>query len=189
MKYTPLEKQYLDVHTKHPDLVLLVENGYKYNFFGKDAEVIRSIWFLLFSVEINWYDICRSPQKFWLCTTDGARISCRRVSPPFAYRSTSLGHSPSFSLCCNYAKTVRFKSLSGGREGCSRQKIELLLIIEWNNLTYGLDRLVQAGYKVGIVSQTETRALKKIGENKSAVFTRITIPYLCCSCLFLILCH
>jgi len=53
VKYTPLEKQYLDVHTKHPDLVLLVENGYKYNFFGKDAEVIRSIWFLLFSVEIN----------------------------------------------------------------------------------------------------------------------------------------
>lgn len=39
MKYTPLEKQYMEVAQEHPELLLMVENGYKYDFFGKDAEV------------------------------------------------------------------------------------------------------------------------------------------------------
>jgi len=33
-------------------------------------------------------------------------------------------------------------------------------------------RLVSKGYKVGVVKQTETAALKAAGENKSKVFTR-----------------
>ena len=33
-------------------------------------------------------------------------------------------------------------------------------------------RLVEAGYKVGIVTQTETAALKAAGDNKSQPFTR-----------------
>lgn len=33
-------------------------------------------------------------------------------------------------------------------------------------------RLVEAGFKVGVVRQTETAALKKIGANKSKLFTR-----------------
>ena len=35
-----------------------------------------------------------------------------------------------------------------------------------------LFRLVSKGYKVGVVKQTETAALKAAGENKSKVFTR-----------------
>lgn len=37
--YTPLELQYLDVKQQHKDAVLCVECGYKYRFFGEDAEV------------------------------------------------------------------------------------------------------------------------------------------------------
>ena len=33
-------------------------------------------------------------------------------------------------------------------------------------------RLISLGYKVGVISQTETAALKKIGENRNAPFTR-----------------
>ena len=33
-------------------------------------------------------------------------------------------------------------------------------------------RLVSKGYKVGVVKQTETAALKAAGDNKSKVFTR-----------------
>ncbi|ERE81684.1 DNA mismatch repair protein Msh3 [Cricetulus griseus] len=36
--YTPLELQYIDVKQKHKDAVLCVECGYKYRFFGEDAE-------------------------------------------------------------------------------------------------------------------------------------------------------
>ena len=39
VKYTPLELQVLDSKRKHPDLLLLFEVGYKYRFFGRDAEV------------------------------------------------------------------------------------------------------------------------------------------------------
>ena len=37
--YTPLEQQFLAIKAKHPDTILLVECGYRYRFFGEDAEV------------------------------------------------------------------------------------------------------------------------------------------------------
>lgn len=38
--YTPLELQYLEVKSKYSDVILFVECGYRYRFFGEDAEVI-----------------------------------------------------------------------------------------------------------------------------------------------------
>ena len=38
-KYTPLEQQFVEIKEKYPDAVLFVECGYKYRFFGEDAEV------------------------------------------------------------------------------------------------------------------------------------------------------
>ncbi|XP_036836151.1 DNA mismatch repair protein Msh3 isoform X2 [Oncorhynchus mykiss] len=37
--YTPLEQQYLQIKEQHKDALLAVECGYKYRFFGEDAEV------------------------------------------------------------------------------------------------------------------------------------------------------
>ena len=37
--YTPLELQFLEVKSNYPDVMLLVECGYRYRFFGEDAEV------------------------------------------------------------------------------------------------------------------------------------------------------
>jgi len=37
--YTPLEVQYMEIKKQHVDTVLCVECGYKYRFFGEDAEV------------------------------------------------------------------------------------------------------------------------------------------------------
>ena len=37
--YTPLELQFLEVKSKYPDVILLVECGYRYRFFGEDSEV------------------------------------------------------------------------------------------------------------------------------------------------------
>ena len=39
VKYTPLEQQVVDIKAQNPDTVLFVECGYKYRFFGEDAEV------------------------------------------------------------------------------------------------------------------------------------------------------
>lgn len=38
--YTPLELQFLEIKGKHKDTLLCVECGYKYRFFGEDAEVM-----------------------------------------------------------------------------------------------------------------------------------------------------
>lgn len=40
--YTPLEEQYMEIKKQHADTVLCVECGYKYRFFGEDAEVRTS---------------------------------------------------------------------------------------------------------------------------------------------------
>ncbi len=37
--YTPLEEQYMEIKKQHADTVLCIECGYKYRFFGEDAEV------------------------------------------------------------------------------------------------------------------------------------------------------
>lgn len=37
--YTPLELQFLEVKSKYSDVILFVECGYRYRFFGEDAEV------------------------------------------------------------------------------------------------------------------------------------------------------
>lgn len=39
VKYTPLEQQYLELRDQYPGVLLLVECGYKYRFFGNDANV------------------------------------------------------------------------------------------------------------------------------------------------------
>jgi DNA mismatch repair protein MSH3 len=40
-KFTPLEKQYVEIKKKYPDTLLLIEVGYKFRFFGEDAKVLR----------------------------------------------------------------------------------------------------------------------------------------------------
>lgn len=37
--YTPLEQQVIQLKQQHKDALLAVECGYKYRFFGEDAEV------------------------------------------------------------------------------------------------------------------------------------------------------
>uniref|UniRef100_A0A4W4FW61 DNA mismatch repair protein MSH3 n=1 Tax=Electrophorus electricus TaxID=8005 RepID=A0A4W4FW61_ELEEL len=37
--YTPLEQQYIEIKEQHKDTILCVECGYKYRFFGEDAEI------------------------------------------------------------------------------------------------------------------------------------------------------
>ncbi|XP_013368469.1 PREDICTED: DNA mismatch repair protein Msh3 [Chinchilla lanigera] len=100
--YTPLELQYLEVKRQHPDAVLCVECGYKYRFFGEDAEIAAR--------ELNIY--CHLDHSFMTASVPTHRL--------FVH--------------------VR--------------------------------RLVAKGYKVGVVKQTETAALKAAGENRGSVFAR-----------------
>ncbi|XP_055481627.1 DNA mismatch repair protein Msh3 [Psammomys obesus] len=100
--YTPLELQYIDMKQQHKDAILCVECGYKYRFFGEDAEIAAR--------ELNIY--CHLDHNFMTAS------------------------------------------------------------IPTHRLFVHVRRLVAKGYKVGVVKQTETAALKAIGDNKSSVFSR-----------------
>ncbi|XP_068104082.1 DNA mismatch repair protein Msh3 [Hyperolius riggenbachi] len=100
--YTPLEQQYMEIKQQHQDAVLCVECGYKYRFFGEDAEIAAR--------ELNIY--CHLDHNFMTAS------------------------------------------------------------IPTHRLFVHVRRLVAKGYKVGVVKQTETAALKAASENKNSLFTR-----------------
>ncbi|XP_020401346.1 DNA mismatch repair protein MSH3 isoform X2 [Zea mays] len=41
--YTPLEQQVVDLKARHPDVLLMVEVGYRFRFFGEDAAVAAAV--------------------------------------------------------------------------------------------------------------------------------------------------
>ncbi|KAL0079767.1 DNA mismatch repair protein msh3 [Phycomyces blakesleeanus] len=102
IKYTPLESQVVKLKEEYPGVLLAVEVGYKYRFFGEDAVI--------------------------------------------ASRTLRIAH------WVDHNFTVAS--------------------IPVHRLQVHLHRLVDAGYKVGVVCQTETAALKSAGPNKSAPFQR-----------------
>uniref|UniRef100_A0A6N2NDC5 DNA mismatch repair protein MSH3 n=1 Tax=Salix viminalis TaxID=40686 RepID=A0A6N2NDC5_SALVM len=101
-KFTPLEQQVFDLKQKYPDVLLMIEVGYKFRFFGEDAEI-------------------------------AARVLGIYAHKDHNFMTASV---PTFRLNVH----VR--------------------------------RLVSEGYKVGVVNQTETAAIKAHGENKSGPFCR-----------------
>ncbi|KAK6250568.1 DNA mismatch repair protein MutS [Theobroma cacao] len=101
-KYTPLEQQVVDLKNKYPDVLLMVEVGYRFRFFGKDAEIAAKVLGIYAHVDRN-------------------------------FLTASV---PTFRLNVH----VR--------------------------------RLVSAGYKVGVVKQTETAAIKAHGSNRVGPFCR-----------------
>ncbi|KAF8963823.1 Mismatch repair protein msh3, partial [Entomortierella lignicola] len=99
---TPLEKQFVEIKDQYPDAILCIEVGYKFRFFGEDAEIASK------------------------------------------------------ELCIAHFMDHNFYTAS----------------IPIHRLDVHVRRLVHAGYKVGVVRQMETAALKSAGDNKSAPFTR-----------------
>lgn len=102
VKFTPLEHQVVELKAKYPDVLLMIEVGYKYRFFGQDAE-------------------------------NAARVLGIYAHMDHNFLTASI---PTFRLNVH----VR--------------------------------RLVSAGYKVGVVKQTETAAIKAHGLNRSGPFCR-----------------
>lgn len=92
----------LELKEKYPDVILMIEVGYRYRFFGQDADVAARVLKIFAHVDHN-------------------------------FLTASV---PTFRL------------------------------------NFHVRRLVGAGYKVGVVKQTETAAIKAHGSNKLGPFTR-----------------
>lgn len=110
-KLTPLEKQFLDLKSSNHDKLLAVQVGYKFKFFGEDAQIAAKILnIMLIPGNIKFADL---------------------QNGNFAY--------------------------------CS---------IPDNRLHIHLQRLLNHGYKVGVVKQTETAGIKSNEGSKSGLFER-----------------
>ena len=108
VRYTPMEQQIVDLKARYPGMMLVVEVGYKYRFFGDDARTASKL--------------------------------------------------------LNIA--------------CFQDKNFLAASIPVPRLMIHMQRLVKAGLKVAVVQQIETAALKAVGDNRSAPFTRdVTAVY------------
>ncbi|ESQ54750.1 hypothetical protein EUTSA_v10024274mg [Eutrema salsugineum] len=101
-KYTPLEQQVVELKSKYPDVILMVEVGYRYRFFGEDAEIAARVLGIYAHMDHN-------------------------------FMTASI---PTFRL------------------------------------QFHVRRLVNAGYKIGVVKQTETAAIKSHGANRTGPFFR-----------------
>ncbi|KAL4357775.1 hypothetical protein AHAS_Ahas09G0220400 [Arachis hypogaea] len=102
LKYTPLEQQVAELKGKYPDVLLMIEVGYRFRFFGQDAE------------------------------------NAARVLGIYAHMDRNF----------------------------------LTASIPTFRLNVHVRRLVSAGYKVGVVRQTETAAIKAHGSNRLGPFCR-----------------
>ncbi|BEJ16126.1 hypothetical protein CspHIS471_0507310 [Cutaneotrichosporon sp. HIS471] len=102
MTYTPLEKQFMEIKAKWPDVLLMMEVGYKYKFHGEDAKTAARELGVMAFPNRNFYT---------------ASIPAHR-------------------------------------------------------LHIHVKKLISLGYKVGVVSQMETAALKKVGDNRNTPFVR-----------------
>ncbi|XP_077792385.1 DNA mismatch repair protein Msh3 isoform X2 [Podarcis muralis] len=100
--YTPLELQFLEIKNQYKDAILCVECGYKYRFFGEDAEIAAK--------KLNIF--------------------------------------------------------------CHKNHNLMTASIPTHRLFVHVRRLVAKGYKVGVIKQMETAALKAVGENRSSLFSR-----------------
>ncbi|KAJ2798776.1 hypothetical protein H4R21_003796, partial [Coemansia helicoidea] len=56
VKYTPLESQVLDEKARHPDMLLAVEVGYKFRFFGEDARIASRVLGIMCTTANNFYN-------------------------------------------------------------------------------------------------------------------------------------
>ncbi|KAI8145116.1 muts domain V-domain-containing protein [Fennellomyces sp. T-0311] len=99
---SPLEQQVTALKEKHRGILLVIEVGYKFRFFGEDAKVASRVLHIASYIDRN----------FWVAS------------------------------------------------------------IPTHRLAVHVRRLVHAGYKVGVVRQTETAVLKSTGDNKAGPFSR-----------------
>ncbi|KAI9308314.1 DNA mismatch repair protein Msh3-like protein [Cunninghamella echinulata] len=55
IKYTPLEQQVVDLKRKYPGVLLVIEVGYKYRFFGEDAKIASKVLHIANFIDRNFY--------------------------------------------------------------------------------------------------------------------------------------
>ncbi|KAL2885514.1 DNA mismatch repair protein MSH3 [Ceratocystis lukuohia] len=147
-KLTPMLQQYLEIKRKHMDAILLVEVGYRFQFFGEDARTAsKALGLMCISGRLRYDD-----GKIFFSIFIFILFPISRVKLLETNISLLLLLDPSEA----HIDRNKFAKAS----------------IPVFRVNVHLKRLINAGYKVGLVRQVETAALKKSGDNRNAPFER-----------------
>ncbi|PON66417.1 DNA mismatch repair [Trema orientale] len=157
VKYTPLEQQVVDLKKKHPDVLLMVEVGYKYRFFGEDAETAARVLGIYAHMDHNF--LTASVPTFRLSVhvrrlvSAGFKVGVVKQTETAAIKAQGSNRLGPFcrGLSALYTKaTLEAAEDMGGREeGCGADSSYLVCVVERMESTSG----VESGFevKVGIV--------------------------------------
>ncbi|XP_057427626.1 DNA mismatch repair protein MSH3 isoform X2 [Lotus japonicus] len=162
VKYTPLEQQVVELKAKHPDVLLMVEVGYKYRFFGEDAENAARVLGIYAHMDHNF--LTASIPTFRLnvhvrrLVSAGYKVGVVKQTETAAIKAHGLNKSGPFcrGLSALYTKATleAAKDLGGDEEGCGAVSNYLLCVVEKSILGERSNCGVEGGFdvRVGIVA-------------------------------------
>ncbi|XP_015878076.3 DNA mismatch repair protein MSH3 [Ziziphus jujuba] len=162
VKYTPLEQQVVDLKEKYPDVILMVEVGYKYRFFGEDAEIAARILGIYAHMDHNF--MTASVPTFRLnvhvrrLVNSGYKVGVVKQTETAAIKAHGSNRLGPFcrGLSALYTKATleAAEDLGGGEEGCGEDSSYLVCVVEKSVLVENVDCGVESGFdvRIGIVA-------------------------------------
>ncbi|KAK7279964.1 hypothetical protein RJT34_25026 [Clitoria ternatea] len=161
IKHTPLEQQVVNLKAKYPDVLLMVEVGYKYRFFGQDAEDAARVLGIYAHVDHNF--LTASIPTFRLnvhvrrLVSAGYKVGVVKQTETAAIKAHGSNRLGPFcrGLSALYTKATleAAQDLGGGADGCGGESNYLLCVVEKNILGEKVSGGVESGFdvRVGIV--------------------------------------
>ncbi|KAF8412278.1 hypothetical protein HHK36_000239 [Tetracentron sinense] len=161
-KYTPLEQQVVDLKAKYPDVLLMIEVGYKYRFFGEDAEIAARVLGIYAHVDHNF--LTASVPTFRLnvhvrrLVSVGYKVGVVKQTETTAIKAHGSNRLGPFcrGLSALYTKATleAAEDVGGGEEGCGSSSNYLLCVVEKGVLIENRDCGVESGFdvRIGIIA-------------------------------------
>ncbi|KAL5554365.1 hypothetical protein UlMin_041766 [Ulmus minor] len=162
VKYTPLEQQVVDLKEKYPDVLLMVEVGYRYRFFGEDAEIAARVLGIYAHMDHSF--LTASVPTFRLnvhvrrLVSQGFKVGVVKQTETAAIKAHGSNRLGPFcrGLSALYTKATleAAEDIGGREEGCGADSNYLVCVVEKNVLGEKVDCGVESGFdiKVGIVA-------------------------------------
>ncbi|GAB4858224.1 Mismatch repair protein msh3 [Ancistrocladus abbreviatus] len=157
-KYTPLEQQVVLLKNKYPDVLLMIEVGYKYRFFGKDAEIAARVLGIYAHVDHNF--LTASIPTFRLnvhvrrLVSEGYKVGVVKQTETAAIKAQGSNRLGPFcrGLSALYTKATieAAEDLGGSEEGCGSLNNFLFSVVEKEILFENLDYGVRSRFEVRI---------------------------------------
>ncbi|XP_027365934.1 DNA mismatch repair protein MSH3 isoform X2 [Abrus precatorius] len=158
LKYTPLEEQVVDLKAKYPDVLLMIEVGYKYRFFGQDAEDAARVLGIYAHMDHNF--LTASIPTFRLnvhvrrLVSAGYKVGVVKQTETAAIKAHGSNRLGPFcrGLSALYTKATleASRDLGGGEEGCGAESNYLLCVVEKSILGEKVKCGVEGGFDVRI---------------------------------------